>query len=144
MLKMLLTFHDISTNVVDFNFTMLAQHQHGEIGKISPTLLLLPLTCCGPESSGRWVTEHCRRHLLETAEGQSRQSVLQDRSSKSETKRPKKESRCPGEEHLLRLVPLQHLQEPLHLLLPLLLLLHIPQPLRQPQVDSSHKYFFSF
>ena len=87
---MLFTFRDISTYVVDFNFTMLAQHQHGEIGKISLTLLLLPLTCCGPERSGRWVTEHCRRHLLETAEGQSRQSVLQDRSSKSETRSPEK------------------------------------------------------
>ena len=34
MLKMFFTFHDISTHVVEFNFTMLAQHQHGEIGKI--------------------------------------------------------------------------------------------------------------
>ena len=86
--------------------------------------------------------------ILETAEGQSSQSVLQERSSKSETGSPKK-PKCPGEDHLPRLVPLQHLQEHLHLHLHLHLRLqqpHTPLPLLQRQVGSSpHNFgFFQF
>ena len=51
--------------------------------------------------------------ILETAEGQSRQSVLRDQSSKSETKSQKKEQRCQGEDHLHLPVPRPHLQGPL-------------------------------
>ena len=51
--------------------------------------------------------------ILETAEGQSRQSVLRDRTSKSETKSQIKEQRCQGEDHLHLPVPRLHLQEPL-------------------------------
>ena len=51
--------------------------------------------------------------ILETAEGQSRQSVLRNQTSKSETKSQKKEQRCQGEDHLHLPVPRLHLQEPL-------------------------------
>ena len=94
--------------------------------------------------------------ILETAEGQSRQSVLRDQSTKSETKIQKREQRCQGEDHLHLPVPRPHLQEPqlqhLHLhqlqqhptllqqlLIHLLLFQpqHLQQLLQQPQPNQA-------
>ena len=39
--------------------------QHGET-EVSSAFLLMPLTCCGPESSGRWVTEQASGHIRDS------------------------------------------------------------------------------